>query len=851
MPADGSAPSECSRTSIRTARDRPADGPRATWTGVAPSARGSARRNRRDGITRTRAPSKSRSDVKRVLQAERVAQQRPARARCPRRRSPRAAQHRGADVAGHDLVEQALVGDQEAAPGSPGRRRRRACPRRARRSSRVVAAVAHEPDRATLDVGGLLADDVADAPRRAAARARAARPAGRSSRAARPRDGSGCRLWRGAAPPVRPSRRPCPRAGREKHPVSASDAAATAMSGRAWCWRRITPTLTRAGRRAHRGTSAGSSPSALRLTTRDRSGRGSASWPPASSVPGAAERGCVAAIPVAAEIRRPPTRSPLRRGPRPAGLLIGRHRTGSRRRRKRSAFRRRRRLAWLGPELGELGGGAGVVRALAPAFAPLPRGRRCSRSSRGARRAVVDRAVVVAGSRSPTARRLVALVGSVPGRGVLAHLRLATRCWSPPRPISWTTVGAVWKWVALALRAAGGRSRARRLATATPAARRSRGPGARGGGLAGLAEAAYAAARSGTPVRGPRGRRVLAIAYVARAARADAARRSRSAGRVARAPPHPRAVARFAAELGEAPAPGGCRRDSRRRAPRSGRRRASTGCPATGRLVDARGAPAALPAGRTADADHARGPRRSPSSSTTPRCSTARDLEREIGSAARLAVENERAARRPCSPSSTSCAPRARASSRPATAQRRRLERDLHDGAQQRLLARRARAPARARRRRARPDRAPAARREPRTRSQLAFGELRELAHGIFPAVLTEGGLAAALVTLADGRAGRGRARRPPGGAASRSPSRPPPTSTVAEAIRDAPPAARAHVESRRAAHARPPRRRAPRDDGAGARPAPLAHVADRVGALGGSARRSRPRGCEAEIPCG
>ena len=40
-----------------------------------------------------------------------------------------------------------------------------------------------------------------------------------------------------------------------------------------------------------------------------------------------------------------------------------------------------------------------------------------------------------------------------------------------------------------------------------------------------------------------------------------------------------------------------------------------------------------------------------------------------------------------CAPGSRSCAPRARGSSRPADEERRRLERDLHDGAQQRLVA--------------------------------------------------------------------------------------------------------------------------------------------------------------------
>lgn len=84
-------------------------------------------------------------------------------------------------------------------------------------------------------------------------------------------------------------------------------------------------------------------------------------------------------------------------------------------------------------------------------------------------------------------------------------------------------------------------------------------------------------------------------------------------------------------------------------------------------------------------------------------------------------------------------------------AERRRLERDLHDGAQQRLLAlsydiRLARANA------ANDD-------DPRTETllagalddvQAALDELRVLARGIYPAILSEAGLMPALETLAD-----------------------------------------------------------------------------------------------------
>jgi signal transduction histidine kinase len=78
---------------------------------------------------------------------------------------------------------------------------------------------------------------------------------------------------------------------------------------------------------------------------------------------------------------------------------------------------------------------------------------------------------------------------------------------------------------------------------------------------------------------------------------------------------------------------------------------------------------------------------------------------------------------------------------------RRRLERDLHDGAQQRFVLASlcvARAAAQARDTPAEPLLAAAS-----EHLRLGLAELRELAHGIHPAVLSEHGLAAALEGLA------------------------------------------------------------------------------------------------------
>ena len=83
-------------------------------------------------------------------------------------------------------------------------------------------------------------------------------------------------------------------------------------------------------------------------------------------------------------------------------------------------------------------------------------------------------------------------------------------------------------------------------------------------------------------------------------------------------------------------------------------------------------------------------------------------------------------------------------------AERRRIERDLHDGAQQRLVSLAmslglldAKLPAE-------PEAAKPLAGEARAALSVALEELRELSHGIHPAVLTERGLAAALEELAD-----------------------------------------------------------------------------------------------------
>ena len=100
---------------------------------------------------------------------------------------------------------------------------------------------------------------------------------------------------------------------------------------------------------------------------------------------------------------------------------------------------------------------------------------------------------------------------------------------------------------------------------------------------------------------------------------------------------------------------------------------------------------------------------------------------------------------------------RARGSWRSRCSSAARLERDLHDGAQQRLVALSLQLglaqKMRARGSRARPRRLLDAAREELAR---ALEELRELARGIHPAVLTDRGLEPALEALADAGAATG-----------------------------------------------------------------------------------------------
>ena len=301
-------------------------------------------------------------------------------------------------------------------------------------------------------------------------------------------------------------------------------------------------------------------------------------------------------------------------------------------------------------------------------------------------------------------------------------------------------------------------------------------------------------------------------------------------------------MARLASDLGEAPRPG-MLRDTLANAlgdpglevlyPRG-----------TGQLIDAEGRTAEPPGRDRAVARIAHRERPVALVLHDPALLNEPDLARALGSAAKLSVENEALRAEAMAQLHALQASRARIVET-ADGARRRLERDLHDGAQQRLLAlsydlRLARADA---------DDDPAlvsTLDAAADEIEAALGELRELAHGIYPAILTEAGLGPALATLADDASLPVELGEMPGERL------PPAVETtayvvVAEAIEDA---ARRGGTFLTADVRRQDERLvvAVQDDGQ-SRSAPPVHLADRVGALGGRLDTGANT-LRAEVPC-
>jgi signal transduction histidine kinase len=223
-----------------------------------------------------------------------------------------------------------------------------------------------------------------------------------------------------------------------------------------------------------------------------------------------------------------------------------------------------------------------------------------------------------------------------------------------------------------------------------------------------------------------------------------------------------------------------------------------------------------------------------------------RELEGEIGAAARLAVDNERLRAVVLAQLEDLRASRARIVET-GDAARQRIERDLHDGAQQRLLTlsyelRLARAAAEED-----GDHELASVLAAQLEEVLAaLGQVRELAHGIYPAVLAESGLGPALETLADSAAVAVEVE-PTGEARYPQPIETALYVAVEEAVADA--------ALRQATHARVRIVRGDGtvaaevlDDGRGRNGAPAA-AEDRLGALGGRIVLEDGK-LRAEVPC-
>jgi signal transduction histidine kinase len=120
-------------------------------------------------------------------------------------------------------------------------------------------------------------------------------------------------------------------------------------------------------------------------------------------------------------------------------------------------------------------------------------------------------------------------------------------------------------------------------------------------------------------------------------------------------------------------------------------------------------------------------------------------LVEAVSSAARLAIENEQLTAQVRAQLEEVRASRARIVDA-TDAERRRVERDLHDGAQQRLVA----LAMRLQLAKDASGSAGALIEEATTELQAAIAEVRDLARGIHPPILAEAGLAAALETLAE-----------------------------------------------------------------------------------------------------
>jgi signal transduction histidine kinase len=203
------------------------------------------------------------------------------------------------------------------------------------------------------------------------------------------------------------------------------------------------------------------------------------------------------------------------------------------------------------------------------------------------------------------------------------------------------------------------------------------------------------------------------------------------------------AVAQLVLELGEAPEPGGVR-DALARALGDPQLRLGYWVTERNGFVDAAGRPVELSADATVIE---RGGRRVAALEHDPALSEQPELLESVGAAAALALENERLNAELRARLEDLRASRARIVEAAET-ERRRVERNLHDGAQQRLVSIAMALGLMERKLDTDPDAAKPILHEAREDLAIALQELRELSQGIHPSLLTERGLKAALGEL-------------------------------------------------------------------------------------------------------
>ena len=503
--------------------------------------------------------------------------------------------------------------------------------------------------------------------------------------------------------------------------------------------------------------------------------------------------------------------------------------------------------AWFLPDWEGWSGGPALARSVAAALAPLllvvvlhlvtalPRGRIPSRPAL----AVVAAAYALAG-----------VVGV--GRATLGDPLLEGSCWRycVGNPLLVHRAQGVAEaldklglWTALAVAVVLAATSWRRLGIASAAARRRLAPVLAPAVAVAAADAAYAIALLRTPLEDPR-TKVFATIFVLRSL-ALFALGAGLAYTVVRARRVDAAIAHLGRALGEAPPPGRLA-ETLARATGDPTLDVAYWLPDEQRYVGPDGHP---------PTEFATGGGRAVTQVTRsgrPVAAVAHDaalvewspLDLELAPAVRLALENERLQAEALAQLHGLRESRARVVEA-RDDERRRLERDLHDGAQQRLLAlsydlRLAHAAADAN-----SDLAAilaAAQEE----AHGAIADLRELAHGIFPAILAEAGLARALTTLAESaplavELEEITAARHPDAVETAA------YLTVAEAIADADARGGSVVTAR--VGARDGRLVVELADDGAPRRSDLVHLADRIGALGGSIELDA-RTLRAEIPC-